>query len=472
LKLRKWQSECINKAIEYYSNGAQHFLALATPGAGKTICATRLARELVDRSMVDLVICFSPTSIVALDFAESLSSEFNSRFDGKLGAMGHSTTYQNMQFLDDQFWQLFREYRVFVIFDEIHHCAGSKVENSNSWGEHIILKIQQQAEYTLALTGTPWRSDKTPIVLANYCKDNKIICDYTYGLTEAIRDSVCRVPLITVLDNDDISITDDNECKNFSSFTDLIKQKLVSYKNIVEDEGVISELIYRANRKLEEIRVGNKNAGGLIVANSVEHAMNIQLLLKSTIGEDSTIVTYREEFPNKIIRSYRSHSSKWLISVGMVSEGTNIPRLQVCIHLTNIITELHFRQILGRILRFTDFPINIGYQFMLAHPELVEFAYRVAQDVPDEADIVKFEKLSVNFKNKTKSHKQKNKATEIVSSDAEINVNGIYVQNVGGLAGETKNPLTESYEKMLGIVGQFKDEVLELNLFDESKIRT
>lgn len=414
--------------------------------------------------MVDLVMCFSPTSIVALDFAESLSSEFNSRFDGRLGAMGHSTTYQNMQFLDDFFWQLFREYRVFVIFDEIHHCAGSKVENANSWGEQIISRVQQQAEYTLALTGTPWRSDKTPIVLANYCKDNKIICDYTYGLTEAIKDSVCRVPQITVLDNDDISVINDSECKNFSSFIDLIKQKLVSYKNIVEDEGVISELIYRANRKLEELRVDNKNAGGLIVANSVEHAVDIQLLLKSTIGEDSTIVTYREEFPNEIIRSYRSNSSKWLISVGMVSEGTNIPRLQVCIHLTNIITELHFRQILGRILRFTDLPINIGYQFMLAHPELVDFAYRVAEDVPDEADVVKFEKLSASFKNKTKSHKQKNKTTELISSDADINVSGTYGQTTDEAAGETKNPLTESYEKMLGIVGRFKDEVLELNL--------
>ena len=99
MKLRKWQSECINKAIEHYSNGAQHFLALATPGAGKTICATRLARELVDRSMVDLVMCFSPTSIVALDFAESLSSEFNSRFDGKLGAMGHSSYSGSIGFL-------------------------------------------------------------------------------------------------------------------------------------------------------------------------------------------------------------------------------------------------------------------------------------------------------------------------------------------------------------------------------------
>ena len=215
MKLRKWQSECISEAYKHYSSGARHFLTLATPAAGKTIFATKLARELVDKSLIDIVVCFSPTAIVASDFTRSLSAEFNARFDGKLGAIGLSRTYQSMPFLDNSFLQLLNEYRVFVIFDEIHHCAGSSIENSNSWGEQIILKIQERAQYTLALTGTPWRSDKTPIVLANYCKNNKVICDYSYGLSEAINDSVCRVPHITALDNDDINVLHKSERKTF-----------------------------------------------------------------------------------------------------------------------------------------------------------------------------------------------------------------------------------------------------------------
>ncbi|MFT4899457.1 MAG: superfamily II DNA or RNA helicase [Flavobacteriales bacterium] len=73
-----------------------------------------------------------------------------------------------MQYLDVNFWQLFERYRVFVIFDEIHHCAGSNIDNANAWGEQIILNIQDKAKFTLALTGTPWRSDAAPIVLSNY----------------------------------------------------------------------------------------------------------------------------------------------------------------------------------------------------------------------------------------------------------------------------------------------------------------
>ena len=46
----------------------------------------------------------------------------------------------------------------------------------------------------------------------------------------------------------------------------------------------------------------------------------------------------------------------WIISVGMISEGTDIPRLQICCHLSLIRTELHYRQVLGRVLRMTNTP--------------------------------------------------------------------------------------------------------------------
>ena len=464
MKLRKWQTECISSAIKQYLSGSRPFLPLATPAAGKTIFSTKLARELVNRSMIDIVICFSPTSMVASDFSSSLAAEFKARFDGKLGAMGLSTTYQSMQFLDDSFLQLLNEYRVFVIFDEIHHCAGTNLENSNSWGEQIILKIQERAQYTLALTGTPWRSDKTPIVLANYCSESKILCDYSYGLSEAISDSVCRVPHITVLDNDDINVSNRNESKNFASFSELIKQQLISYRTIVEDREIIRELVQRADVKLNEVRLKNCDAGGLIVASSVEHAMEIQRILKSTVGEDSTVVTYREEFSNEVIQKYRENTSKWLISIGMVSEGTNIPRLQVCIHLTNIVTELHFRQILGRILRFTNSPTQIGYLFMLAHPELIDFANRVSEDVPLEASVVNFDKLKNKFRQEVKESTDYITSVRKDEKSALLDVGERFECEESKILPQGKNPLTESYEMMLGIVGKFRDEVVPLKL--------
>ena len=473
MKLRQWQVSCINKALKQYSNGNSHFLALATPGAGKTLMASELADQLIKKNLIDLVICFSPSSIVSQDFSQSLQLRINERFDGLLGAKGHSLTYQNLQYLDKSFWQLFNRYRVFVIFDEIHHCAGSTIDNANAWGEQIILNIQNKAKYTLALTGTPWRSDAAPIVLSTYMHpSNKISCDYVYGLAEAIQDNVCRIPQIIAVDNNNISVIDDDETKTFTSFKCLLSQSIIPYKEIIENEKVIKYVISSAQKKLNKIRAKNSDAAGLIVASSVEHARQISTLMKACFNEDAVVVTYRENEPTNIIQQFRHAKTKWIISVGMISEGTNIPRLQVCCHLTNIKTEMHFRQILGRILRMTGSMNQEAFMYMPAEPKLLEYAYRVKQDVPFEADVVKFEKMEASVENDfdgevagTVIFDKANK----VSSKAELELGGFDTVIDHQTFEETSDIieehfLTSSYEKVVNIFGRFQQESIALGL--------
>lgn len=473
MKLRQWQDNCVNRALKLYSNGNNHFLALATPGAGKTLMASELADQLFKKDFVDLIICFSPSSIVSQDFSQSLQLRINERFDGLLGAKGHSLTYQNLQHLDENFWQLFHRYRVFVIFDEIHHCAGSSIDNANAWGEQIILNIQDKAKYTLALTGTPWRSDAAPIVLSNYMHpSNKISCDYVYGLSEAIRDDVCRIPQIIAVDNNNISVVDDDETKTFTSFKCLLSQSVIPYQEIIENEKVIKYVVSSAQKKLNSIRAKNADAAGLIVASSVEHARQISALMKASFNEDAVVVTYRENEPTNIIQQFRYAKTKWIISVGMISEGTNIPRLQVCCHLTNIKTEMHFRQILGRILRMTDSKNQEAVLYMPAEPKLLEYAYRVKQDVPFEADVVKFEKIKANVEDDVGSE-----ASGSVIFDKASNVSAKEKLKISGFDTVIEHPvydetsstieehfLTTSYEKVVNVFGRFQQEAIALGL--------
>ena len=473
MKLRQWQAECINLALTQYQNGTSHFLALATPGAGKTLMASELSALLLKNNMIDLIICFSPSSIVSQDFSESLQLKTQERFDGLIGARGRSLTYQNLQYLDVNFWQLFERYRVFVIFDEIHHCAGSNIDNANAWGEQIILNIQDKAKFTLALTGTPWRSDAAPIVLSNYIHpSNKISCDYVYGLSEAITDDVCRVPQIIAIDNNNISVVDDVETKTYSSFKSLLMESVVPYQEIIENEAVIKYVISSAHKKLSSIRVKNKDAAGLIVASSVEHARQISTLMKACFNEDSVVVTYRESEPTSIIQQFRHAQTKWIISVGMISEGTNIPRLQICCHLTNIKTEMHFRQILGRILRMTGSKNQEAILYMPAEPKLLEYAYRVKQDVPFEADVVKFEKMKTDVQEDIES-----KDLSTVSFDKKRTMTPKVEVDLNGFDDFVEQPsffevneaveehfLTSAYERVVNISGRFQQEAIALGL--------
>jgi superfamily II DNA or RNA helicase len=470
MKLRKWQSESIDLACNHYHAGNKHFLALATPAAGKTIMASVLAKILYGDDLIDLVLCFSPSSIVAKDFSDALGEQFNAEFDGQIGSLGNSFTYQRLNTLDEKIWRLFEKYRVFVIFDEIHHCAASSTKDANTWGDVIIKKIKGKAAYSIALTGTPWRSDAAPIAMSEYCDaTNKIRCDYIYGLKQAIKDKVCRIPQVIAVDNDQITVVDGDKISHFTSFMGLLSQSIIPYSRIVESEQVIIQLLSRANNKLEQLRLINPNAGGLIVASSILHAWQIQQILFQQLGEYATVVTSNEEDPSNIIKQFRYGNDKWIVSVGMISEGTNIPRLQICCHLTIIKTELHFRQILGRILRMTSEKNQEAILFMPAQPKLVEFAYRVGEDIPEGASIVKFEQMDEIFESELTEE------TEIPFELASSNSNDESDSQILELDGMTSsshevstedNKLATSYEKTMGILGRFKHEYLQLDLLD------
>ncbi|MFA0415795.1 DEAD/DEAH box helicase [Vibrio renipiscarius] len=192
--LRHWQSECAELALNRYQQGQQHFLCLATPGAGKSVMAAEVASRLFEIDNIDFVLCFSPSTAISQGLARTFQSRLNCRFDGVIGALGASYTYQSLPFFDESFWALLRNHRVLVVFDEIHHCAGLNIVEANAWGKAIIEHIQAHARYTLSLTGTSWRSDKAPISLSSYNNVNtEIECDYVYGLSQAVKDGVCRL---------------------------------------------------------------------------------------------------------------------------------------------------------------------------------------------------------------------------------------------------------------------------------------
>jgi superfamily II DNA or RNA helicase len=388
--LRIWQSTCLDMALNKYSSGQSHFLCLATPGAGKTIVAAEVATALKEQGLIDLVLCFSPSLTVAGSIESIFSWRLNSSFNGGIGSIGGSYTYQNMLYMTDEFWTVLKRFRVLVVFDEIHHCSGNSALDANAWGMEILTKIQDHATYTLALTGTPWRSDSLPISLARYSNpEGEIQCDFVYGLSEAVRDGVCRSPKIVLVDNDNLKVTNDIDgSKSFNSIQELLMNESIPYSAIITNRDAMLYLLKQGCDKLSEIRTVNKSAGGLVVASSVEHAREVLSLLQDEFNQSAVIVTYRHDDPVGEIARFRTSDVQWIVSVGMVSEGTDIPRLQVCCHLSHVKTELYFRQVLGRILRVSSAVNQDAWLYTIAERKLIFFAERIAEDLPDENALV------------------------------------------------------------------------------------
>lgn len=389
--LRDWQRRCIDTALEHFIS-TPHFFCQATPGAGKTRMAGELARCLLEQGKIDLVLCFAPSCQVVEGFRSTFAAALGKRLDGLLGAVGAAYTYQAMDYRDEGFWRLLDDYRVFVVFDEIHHCAGYDPLLSNAWGQQILQRIQDRAAFTMALSGTPWRSDDRAIALARYSSpEGHLICDYRYGLKEAIADGVCRSPRIVLLDNQKVKLTEELETEStvrlFPSIAKLLGESPVTFEELLRHDEVINQLLGLGCGKLDELRRIKPDAAGLVVATDIEHAQQIAQALEAR-GESCRVVTNRTPDAQQAINAFRHSECRWIVAVGMISEGTDIPRLQVCCYLSRIRTELHYRQVLGRVLRRMGEPDDQAWLFMLAEPTLRSFAERIADDLPDDLAVL------------------------------------------------------------------------------------
>ena len=88
-----------------------------------------------------------------------------------------------------------------------------------------------------------------------------------------------------------------------------------------------------------------------------------------------------------------------------MSEGTDIPRLQICCHLSRVKTELYFRQVLGRILRVNNSSNQEAWLFTLAEETLTTFANRIDQELPDTCVLIRNNAIANEYLG-TENHKK------------------------------------------------------------------
>ncbi|EKH9212787.1 DEAD/DEAH box helicase family protein [Vibrio parahaemolyticus] len=459
--LRQWQSECAELALNRYQQGQRHFLCLATPGAGKSVMAAEVASRLFKKDNIDFVICFSPSIAISQGLARTFQSHLNCRFDGVIGALGASYTDQSLPFFDESFWALLRNHRALVVFDEIHHCAGLNILEANSWGKAIIEHIQAHARYTLSLTGTPWRSDKAPISLSSYNNFNtEIECDYVYGLSQAVKDGVSRLPKMALVDNDQISATfNGSETRHYSSISQYLDEPFAHYQSIITDDTCMRYLLKSGLARLEAIQEQKPNAAGLVVASSIEHATRIHVILSNEFKKKAAIVTYKHDDPSGIIDDFRSNDIDWIVSVGMISEGTDIPRLQVCCHLSKVKTELYFRQVLGRIQRVNQGQNQEAWLYTFAEPNLVRYAHRIAEEIPEHSVVLR-EHMSSTVSTLPDKHEPQpsNNLRPVESLEMGAWEASRTTQKVTSLTSQH----AEAHNHYFDIVGDFRQQVVDV----------
>lgn len=386
-RIRKWQQDCLDQLLSDFARGKKHFFCLAATASGKTLLAAEFARQLIEMECIDYVLVFCPSLEIQKGIKHTFFNQLKmaSGVDQKIKL--DVLTYQAMLNLDESFWDQLKSKKTLAIFDEIHHCAGTPYTKSNSWGSRILNWISDQAVFVLGLSGTPWRSDELPIATAFYNRQTKIHCDFSYGLAEAVKDNVCRVPQVLLIDNANISVSVANGCtRNFTSIAEALINSDLKYNQLLNNLTAQRYMLKRGIEKLNELRWSHSpNAGGLVVANSVEHAILLSEMLRFEFKQSAEVVSYLHQNSSEVIDRFKFGETRWIVSVGMISEGTDIPRLQVCCFFSSVLTSMNYRQVLGRILRKTQSEdiIEKAWLYTFAEPSLVKHAHQLNIDIPE-----------------------------------------------------------------------------------------
>ena len=378
VRLRPWQRAALDKLA---AHPGSDFLAVATPGAGKTTFALAAAALSLRDSRRRIVVC-APTAHLKLQWAQA-AARFGLHLDpnwssssGRLPPDMHGivTTYQQVSTAPGALCALTEN--AFVVLDEIHHAADDR-----AWGDSVRTAFEPAA-FRLALSGTPFRSDTSAIPFVRYRID-EAESDFEYGYADALREGGVVRPVYFPRINGYMEWVAPDGSLNAASFEDALDRtgSAQRLRTALSPEGEwIGQVLEQAHQQLMVLRQRQPNAGGLVVATDQDHARSIADLMRSRLGTMPTIATSDDPTASERIARFAASDHPWIIAVRMVSEGVDIPRLTIGVYATTTTTELFFRQAVGRLVRWTKGAgRQKAYLFIPDDPRLRTWAFQIAE---------------------------------------------------------------------------------------------
>lgn len=379
IRLRPWQRQALDA---FATKTGIDFLAVATPGAGKTTFAlTAAVQDLAEHPGRRLIVV-APTQHLkhqwadaAVAFGLHLEPEWSAR-DGELPADMHGivTTYQQVAVSAAALAR--PATGAFVIFDEIHHAGDDR-----AWGTSVLAAFGRAAQ-RLSLSGTPFRSDTAAIPFVDYHLD-EARADYEYGYGEALADRGVVRPVYFPRINGFMEwVAPDGQVLE-ATFDDELPRELANQRlrTALSLEGQwLPTVLDQAHERLEELRRTHPEAGGLVIAMDQAHAQGIAELLSRRHGVRAVVAVSDDPGASAKIAAFSSGCDPWIVAVRMVSEGVDVPRLRMAVFATTTTTELFFRQAVGRVVRWTrGVPRQKAYFFLPDDPRLRHYAVNLAE---------------------------------------------------------------------------------------------
>src|SRR3954463_14880192 len=328
--LRAWQEEAVAAVL---AHPQRSLLASATPAAGKTTFGLHVAHRMLAEGRVARVCIVAPTTHIARQWAADAArygidlepNRPNSAGPEPRDRDGVAVTYQTLAAGPAVHRRRCAEAATLLIADEPHHMG-----EQAAWGRSAQSAFED-ARFRLLLSGTPFRSDNTPIPWIAYDDEGVSRADYAYGYTDALLDGVCRPVTFHTYDGDMEWMSDGRRRRADFSVALPAAEAARRLRTALDPDGDWIEHVLRdAHAELSSLRAGpHPDAGGLVVAIDKEHADKLAARLARVAGERPEIVTSDAADASQRIQRFAAGSGSWLRSGVVGVEGGGGPGARV-----------------------------------------------------------------------------------------------------------------------------------------------
>jgi superfamily II DNA or RNA helicase len=443
MNLRKWQQQAINACLPQFAKGRKLFVIEACTGSGKSLCSATAALKLLEDGKADLIVVLTPNCGTRVGWKKT--------FDGlRLNGKRVNVTDNSDFPIDANVWvSTYAGYSkveealhnrpvsgIIAIIDEFHHPA-----DTAEWG-NAVDRLIALCEHGIFLSGTPWKREGKIAVLCDqknvhdenyYQDDGRIRADFVYDYAEDLREPRTRgtVPVkfkfwdsfwrsadgkTSELHKDLPSFPCDEwetieQWEEWAQKCDKPLGRHLHFDLDSESPGqnetirrVIDEALTLLSKSRGEIERScrQKNASVMLcVAKGMKDARKIAEYIQELRPDYRVSVVVSDDNNGakkleKIARQCKENAADKpdvIVSVGMISEGVDIPQIKVVAYLSAILTVLYFIQVVGRAIRRV--PIgkdqyadtkpsdNVAYVVAPAHPKLRYIAHNIEKQVKD-----------------------------------------------------------------------------------------
>jgi superfamily II DNA or RNA helicase len=378
-RLRVWQAEALAR---FEASEGCDFLAVATPGAGKTTFALTAVRRALLAGRARRFVVVVPTQHLKQQWAhaaEAFGLHVDPDWSPGYGALpsdvhGVAVTYQQVAANPGAIRALVGG--SVAVLDEIHHAGESR-----AWGDAVRAAFAACAR-RLCLSGTPFRSDESTIPYVRY-NGEEAVPDYEYGYGQALEEGGVVRPVFFPCINGHMEWTAPGGLDCAATFDDPLTRELANQRlrTALNIEGEwMPAVLEQAHAQLMHLRARDAGAAGLVVAMDQAHAYGIAEMMRERLKVLPTVATSDDPAASQKISEFTAGRGPWIVAVRMVSEGVDIPRLRVGVYATHTVTDLFFRQAVGRLVRWTGGRGRRGaYMFIPGDARLRTFAAEIAQ---------------------------------------------------------------------------------------------